>query len=69
MSKKFIRIGEQYVTNGGWKAVVCNNDYTVFHDIDGGKLFSHNSDGRIRSSTVNDDYTLAFLLIPMEREF
>lgn len=54
-----IKVGQRYITNGGWQAVVCNDSFcTVFHEVNGGVLYSHNKDGTVRSGSVGREYDL-----------
>ena len=65
-----IKVGQRYLTKGGWRAVVCDEGFcTVYHEINAGCLYSHDKNGEIRSGTVGDEYSLEFLLTPLGSEF
>ncbi len=55
ITEKF-QTGDIFTTRGGWTAVWCPT--SVYHEVDGGVLYSHNDDGTVRSSTVGKDYDL-----------
>ena len=63
-----IKQGEIYLTEGGWKAMVCIDEMAVYHAIDGGQLYSHDLNGIVRSSTVGHDYNLQYLLTPINEK-
>lgn len=39
--KMTFKTGQMYLTKGGWIAIWCLNG-TVFHNVNGGKLYTHN---------------------------
>ena len=70
MSNVYIKTGQRYLTKGGWKAVVCDDEFcTVYHEVNGGCLYSHTVTGQIRSNSVADNFSLQYLLVPLESEF
>lgn len=65
---KHFKTGKRFITNGGWNAVICWEDVgTVFHEVNGGVLYTHNvNNGTVRSREVGPEYDLRYVLIELE---
>lgn len=55
VSEKF-KTGQVFKTRGGWEAIW--SPIGVYHQINGGVLYTHDQLGRVTSLTVGDDYDL-----------
>lgn len=53
--------GDLFLTKGGWLAIWC--PFSVYHNINGGVLYTHGEDGKVRSSTVGAEYDLEYKLV------
>ena len=53
--------GDMFLTKGGWIAIWGPG--SVFHQINGGRLYSHNDDGTVRSESVGVEYDLEYRLV------
>lgn len=54
------KTGEMFLTKGGWLAVWCLYN-TVFHNLNGGQLYTHNdSNGEVKSGSVGSEYDLEY---------
>lgn len=58
-------VGTRFITKGGWDAVCCDAT-TVYHARDGGKLYTHDTKGKVTSQTVGSDYDLEFQLVKIK---
>lgn len=53
--------GDLFLTKGGWIAVWC--PVSVYHNINGGRLYTHTQDGKVTSSSVGSEYDLEYKLV------
>lgn len=55
VTEKF-QTGDVFVTRGGWTAVWCPT--SVYHEVNGGVLYTHDETGAVTSKTVGKEYDL-----------